>query len=209
MVISKSKVTLPSKARLLSNIEDNLLKGILGFNIKNRFIFPKFMPLDFYELHYDDIKKEYLIDFKDSNDEFYCLVPEYRTVIREYCKDHYKDAVNIDFYYSEDTMSFKNPERIDIISSKMFGVCSFNMTDSRDAFEQLTDCLWEALKYACQQYDKSVMPTITYEISGKVSYTINGRKVGYAYNESVEHDFMSGHLNITDIYNELIKTKYD
>lgn len=206
MVAIEKKPTLPSKAKLLSNIEDNLIKGVLGFNIKNRFMFPKYMPFDFYELHYDDIKKEYLIDFRDSEDNGYCLVPEYRTVIREYCKESYQNSFNLDFYYIEDSMSFSSPERKNITTSRMFGICSYNTTDSDDAFRQLTDCLWEDLKYLCVNYNKSIVPSIHYELNGRVKYLINGQSVGYALNETKD-DFMSGHLSITDIYDQLIKTK--
>jgi len=205
------KISLPRKIKLKDDIEKVLVRGIYGFNIKDRISFPKYTELSFFEENYDDIKLEYLITFlkneSDGREVMYALMPEYRTFIREYCFESYSDKTNLDFYYCEDILSYSSPERENIVSAKMFGVCTVNPTDHMDAFRQLSDCLYESLcnfkkEVLLYDYRKNINVKIEYNVDAKLY--INNILVGYVINES-EKGFISGHLNIDDIVKALLK----
>ena len=200
MVVTRTKKTYyPRACQRLQEIEDGILQILYENKIEERIIFPITSPLDTFE-SYDDIKKEYLVDFSTSDDEEIVFNPEYYTVLKEHNKGLHdiKDQV---LYYIQQTLSFTSVERKHVKEDLVIGFCVLNPTKPLDSWSLITT-VFSAIGLELDR-DRSIQ----HMNDGTSECAIDGTLVGFGKNGTEHDNMMEAHFSITDIYSVLSKRR--
>lgn len=193
VVIDDVRLTLPNTSKKIGDIQGLILDKIKQYGFKERVIYPSYVLSSFYEAHYDDVKLQYLIDFKNDKDEVYVFNPEYRTLARETSFHQFASIKNYDFHYIQKIMSYNSPERDDIIEDIVIGICTVNPDDEDDTWDQLCTCAKEVLKII--DFNNT---TFNDSFNDSIKLFLRGKRVAFGKKES-EKGFMSIHFSVNDI----------
>lgn len=200
MVVTRTKrIYYPRACQKLQEIQDSILQILYENKIEERIIFPITSDLDVFDT-YDDIKKEYLVDFSTSDDEEIVFNPEYYTVIKEHNKGltGIKDQV---FYYIQNTLSYTSVERQHVKEDLVIGFCVINPSKPLDSWALMTK-VFSAIGSEIDR-DRSVQ----HLNNGTIECSIDGVLVGFGKNGNEYDNLMEAHFSITDIYSVLSKRK--
>ena len=200
MVVTRIKKTYyPRACQKLQEIQDGILQILYENKIEERIIFPITSDLDTFE-SYDDIKKEYLVDFSTSDEEEIVFNPEYYTVIKEHNKSlqGMKDQI---LYYIQPSLSFTSVERKHVKEDLVIGFCVLNPSKPLDSWSLITK-VFSAVGLEIDR-DRSIQ----HLNNGTIECSIDGTLVGFGKNGSEHDNMMEAHFSITDIYSVLSKRR--
>lgn len=202
MVIERRGTTVfyPSACQSMLEIQEKIQQILLEEGINGRWMFPITSPLSLYEDNYNDIYKEYLVDFNNSEDDVRVFNPEYYTVIKDYNERYMNTMKDQKFYYIQQTLSYTSVERRIVKEDSVIGFCFLNNSyqDGWLKFGNLFSKIAAELggnKYVTEFSNNN---TITAKIDGII--------VGSA-KKNILGDIMEGHFSITDLYTVLAKLK--
>lgn len=200
VTIDDIELILPSKSKKIEELQGVILHRIKQkYGFKERIIYPSYVLSSFYEQHYDDVKLQYLVDFKNDKNEVYVFNPEYRTLARETAFQQFSDIKNYDFYYIQKIISYDTPDRENIIEDVVIGICTVNPVDEDDAWDQLCTCAKEVLKGI--EFNNT---SFNDSFNNSIKLYVKGKKVAFGKKES-EKGFMSIHFSINDILKSIEK----
>lgn len=197
----KTNVFLPKAAKKIQEIQDGILQIFHENDVKERIIFPMTSSIDLYEKYYDDIKKEYLLDFYNSEGDVNVYHPEYKTLIKDYTKEHFSDVKDYGFYYLQNCISYTSAERVFVKEDTVIGVALINSTSEMESWSKLTRLFNDVLKEIAGLGNYHTY----FKNNGTVELNVHNIMVGHIKNEYRNGKLMEGHISITDLYEALNK----
>lgn len=195
----QKKVYYPLASRRIEGIQDSILQILMDNEISDRIIFPITSELSTFDC-YDDIKKEYLVDFSTSNDDIIVFNPEYFTVIKKHNDTYLHDIKDQIFYYIQQTLSYTSVERKYIKEDLVLGFCHLNPSNVVDDWGKLARVFNKIAK------ELHEMPSIEFLNNGTIECSMDGVLVGFGKNRGSD-GIMEAHFSLTDIYTVLNKRK--
>lgn len=193
------KVYYPKACERLQELEDALLQILHDNGIKERIKFPITSKLEVFDV-YDDIKKEYLVDFKTSDEEVIVFNPEYFTIIKDYNKRYLSDIKDYTFYYLQEALSFTSVEREKIKEDYVLGFSTLNSVNVVDGWALIA----RTFSQIGRELDRDI--SIHFKNNHTIEASLDGILVGFGRNNA-EEGIMEAHYSLTDIYTVLNKRK--
>lgn len=198
VVINRTnKLYYPKACEKILEIEQSLLQILYDNDIKDRIIFPITSKLEVFD-SYDDIKKEFLVDFVNSEEEIFVFNPEYFTVIKDYNDKYMKNIKDQVFYYIQQTLSYTSPERKEIKEDLVLGFVILNPSDILNSWGKIARTFTAIGRELYKETDFSFNNDYTLDAS------INEILIGFGRNKG-EDGIMEAHFSLTDIYSVLSK----
>lgn len=200
MVITRTKkIYYPRASQRLQEIQDGILQVLYENKIEERIIYPITSTLDTFD-SYDDIKKEYLVDFSTSEEEEYVFNPEYYTVIKEHSKglQGVKDQI---FYYIQNTLSYTSVERKHVKEDLVIGFCVLNPSNRVDSWALI------AKTFSAIGKEIDALNSVHFKDNGTIECAMDGVLIGFGKKGTEEDNLMEAHYSITDIYSLLSKQR--
>lgn len=203
MVIEKrgNTVFYPKACTAMMGIEKRILSILSSHDINGRMMFPITSPLELFDTNYNDISKEYLVDFSNMEDKITVFNPEYYTVIKDYNEKYLHAIKDYKFYYIQQTLSYTSVERVNIKEDSIIGFCHLNGDNSADSWVEFTDIFTDI----CREME-SKNYSVEYSSSYTVTAKIDGITIGFARRNLI-NNIMEAHFSVTDIYEVLNRMK--
>lgn len=198
----RKSIYWPMGAKRLKEIEQYIVKTIEDAGWRDRMVFPSYTPLSTFEEVYDDLKKEYLVDFVNNDEEYSVMVPEYRTIIKQMTDIYWPSEGVKDhcFYYLQTTMAYTSIERKDIKEDLVLGFCIVNPSNTSDAWTKIC----KPFSQICRYFGKEIHYCVNFKNNGTLEgYVGNEHKdqmlVGFGKNE-YQDGLVSCHFSLNDIF---------
>jgi hypothetical protein len=199
LINRKNTVYYPLATKKIEELQNSIIKIIKDSGIENRMIFPNTSKIDTFD-EWDDLKKEYLVDFINSEEEISVFNPEYFTVIKDYNQKYFSN-VNHSFYYIQNTLSYSSIERKSLKEDLVIGFCTLNSKDPINDWTKITK-LFSIINSKIIGAAHSTY----FSNDGTIQASLDGLLIGFGRTEP--HDnIMEAHFSITDLYTVLNRIK--